>query len=113
MSDSQYFPDEKMRLDVLEANRLSRKIKARGGRMMAVEVIFKAGAVGYEHQHEHEQISYCLDGEFVFTVDGRNYPLKVGDSVYIPPSAVHGARCLADGRILDIFTPQREDFLNA
>ena len=31
----------------------------------------------------------------------------------LPGSAVHGARCLADGRILDIFTPQREDFLNA
>ena len=113
MNDTLYFPDEKMRLEELQAGRLSRKIKARGGRLMSVEVIFKAGTAAYEPQHIHEQISYCLDGEFIFTLEGQDYPLKAGDSLYIPASAVHGARCLSDGRILDLFTPQREDFLKA
>jgi quercetin dioxygenase-like cupin family protein len=39
--------------------------------------------------------------------------LRTGDSVFIPASALHGTRCVAAGRLLDTFTPQREDFLKA
>ena len=33
--------------------------------------------------------------------------------VAVPASALHGTVCVADGRLLDVFTPQREDFLKA
>ena len=78
---------------------------------MGVEVSFVAGACGAEHRHEHEQICYCLAGEFVFSVEEKISTIRAGDSVYVPVSALHGAKCIADGRLLDIFTPQREDFL--
>ena len=112
MDEPLYFADDQMPLEVLEVGKTSRKIKARGGALMAVEVIFKAGAVGAEHRHRHEQICYCLEGEFVFTLDGQPHVLHAGDSVYIPASVLHGTVCQRDGRLLDVFTPQREDFLN-
>jgi len=106
-----FFHDAEIELETLEEGRVSRKIRAHGGGMMAVEVMFKAGAIGYEHQHVHEQVCYCLAGEFEFSIEGEKTRLKAGDSVYIPSSVVHGAVCLSEGRLLDIFTPQREDFL--
>lgn len=112
MSDL-FFPDAGLGLEAVEADQVGRKIRARGGNMMMVEVYFKTGAIGAAHRHPHEQLCYCLAGEFVFTIEGESRTLKTGDSVYVPPSALHGALCVAEGRLLDIFTPQREDFLTA
>jgi quercetin dioxygenase-like cupin family protein len=106
-----FFPDAEIELETLEEGRVARKIRAHDGTLMIVEVIFKSGAIGSEHRHVHEQICYCLAGEFEFTVEGQKTRLRPGDSVYIPTSALHGALCLSEGRLLDIFTPQREDFL--
>ena len=106
-----YFPDADLALETVEAGQVSRKIRAAGGGLMMVEVFFKAGAVGALHRHVHEQVSYCLSGEFEFTIEGQKTRLKARDSVYVPSSVLHGALCLSEGRLLDIFTPQREDFL--
>jgi quercetin dioxygenase-like cupin family protein len=106
-----FFPDAEIALETLEENRVCRKIRAHAGALMLVEVLFKTGAVGSAHRHAHEQVSYCLAGEFDFTVEGQTRRLRAGDSVHIPASALHGTVCLAEGRLLDVFTPQREDFL--
>jgi len=112
MSDV-YFPDAGLDLESVEPGLIERKIRARGGRMMMVEVFFKAGGIGAEHRHPHEQLTYCLSGEFVFNVEGETRTVRTGDSLYVPASALHGTTCVADGRLLDMFTPQREDFLTA
>ena len=106
-----FFPDSALTLESIEPGAVSRKIRACGGGMMMVEGFFKAGACGAGHRHVHEQVSYCLDGEFLFTIDGQRCTLHAGDSLYVPPSALHGATCISDGRLLDVFTPQREDFI--
>jgi quercetin dioxygenase-like cupin family protein len=106
-----FFPDAGIALETLEEGRVTRKIRAHDGALMIVEVMFKSGAVGSEHRHAHEQVCYCLAGEFDFTVEGQTTRLRAGDSVYVPPSALHGTVCLDEGRLLDVFTPQREDFL--
>ena len=90
---------------------ITRRILARGGSIMGVEVTFKKGAVGSVHQHVHEQVSYIVSGSFEYTADGVVYQLKAGDSYYVPKTVLHGAVALEDSVILDIFTPQREDFL--
>ena len=113
MSEAVFFPDDALELEEIEAGKVSRKIRAHGGGLMAVEVFFKAGAIGYEHRHVHEQVCYCLEGEFVFTVEGESRTLRAGDSVFIKSSVLHWATCVVEGRLLDIFTPQREDFLKA
>lgn len=94
------------------AEGVDRKVVATGGTMMCVEVLFKIkGGVGATHKHHHEQISYCVRGSFEYTIEGVTKVLKPGDSSYVPTNAMHGAISLeADSILLDIFTPQREDF---
>jgi quercetin dioxygenase-like cupin family protein len=112
MSDL-FFPDAGLAMEAIEADQVGRKIRAKGGSLMMVEVFFKTGAIGAEHRHVHEQVCYCLAGEFEFTIEGEARTLRAGDSLYVPASALHGAKCVAAGRLLDIFTPQREDFATA
>lgn len=90
---------------------VERKILATGGSMMTVEVRFKKGAVGAVHTHPHEQVSYVLEGSFEFDLDGKKHIIKAGDTYYVKPDQAHGVIALEDSVILDIFTPQREDFL--
>lgn len=106
-----FFHDADIALETIEEGRVTRKIRAHGGSLMMVEVMFKEGAIGYEHRHVHEQVCYCLSGEFEFTIEGEKTRLTVGDSVYVSSSVLHGVVCLKEGRLLDVFTPQREDFL--
>lgn len=90
---------------------ITRRILARGGAMMGVEASFKKDAVGAAHRHPHEQVSYVVSGSFEYEVEGEKYILYQEDSYYVAPDQLHGARALEDAVILDIFTPQREDFL--
>ncbi|MGE5605631.1 MAG: cupin domain-containing protein [Bacteroidota bacterium] len=90
---------------------VTRRILAAGGKMMAVEVLFKKGAVGAVHTHPHEQIGYVLKGSFELQSEGKKEIIKAGDSYYTTPNQPHGVVALEDGILLDIFTPQREDFL--
>lgn len=91
---------------------VTRKILGRGGTLMMVEVTFEKGAVGPNHIHPHEQATYVAKGSFEFNIEGEKKIIKQGDSVYIPSKADHGCQALEEKSILvDIFTPQREDFL--
>ncbi len=90
---------------------LSRKILAHGKEMMAVEVNFEDGAIGAMHTHPHVQISYVLEGEFLATVGEEKKTIHKGDTYYTLPNVPHGVVCLKKGALLDIFTPEREDFL--
>ena len=55
-----------------------RKIRAYNGEMMLVEVGFDTGAVGSDHQHPHTQISYVLEGEFTYHIEGEGGRLHCG-----------------------------------
>ncbi|WP_373408529.1 cupin domain-containing protein [Bacillus sp. OV166] len=53
-----------------------------------------------------------VQGSFDFTLDGKVQRVDKGDSIYIPSNTFHGVKALeAESIILDIFTPQRDDFL--
>lgn len=90
---------------------VSRKILAHVPSIMMVEVNFIKGAVGEIHAHAHEQISYIIKGSFELNIDGKKEIIKAGDTFYVVPNALHGVLALEDSTILDVFTPQREDFL--
>lgn len=106
-----FFPDRDLPSETVEAGKVARKIRARGGSLMMVEVSFEKGGEGRSHAHPHEQVTYCLEGEFEFSIDGQTRTLRPGDSVYIAGDLPHGVLCGAKGRLLDVFSPQREDFL--
>jgi len=90
---------------------VSRKILAHVPSIMMVEVNFIKGAVGEIHAHVHEQISYIIKGSFEVNIDGKKEIIKAGDTFYVLPNVLHGVLALEDSTILDVFTPQREDFL--
>ncbi|MGG6312521.1 cupin domain-containing protein [Paenibacillus macerans] len=90
---------------------VKRKIFAPGESLMMMEVHFEAGAEGAMHSHDHEQFTYCLEGELEFTVDGKKTVLSAGETLAIPSRAVHGCRALRPSRLLDGFTPLRLDLL--
>lgn len=110
MNKDFYFVNEDIELMPV-GDGISRKIVAHGGDMMIVEVHFKKGAVGALHQHIHEQVSYCISGKLEFDVNGDKHVIGAGDSVFMPIDSLHGCVVLEDAVLLDIFTPQREDFL--
>ena len=79
---------------------------------MMTEVSFQKDAIGTIHSHLHEQVSYIVQGSFEFNLDGKIQRVVKGDSIYIPSNTLHGVKALEDNSILlDVFTPQREDFL--
>lgn len=109
---SNFYYDTDIELETLVEGQNYRKIRAHDGSLMLVEVIIENGGVGTPHTHEHEQASYCLEGEFEFTIGDEVKKIGVGDSIYIPSNVLHGCKLLTEkGRLLDIFTPQRQDFL--
>ena len=90
---------------------VTRRVLAHNPDIMAVEVSFEKGARGDRHTHPHTQISYAFSGRFIYSLGDEEYELKAGDSIAVPGGAVHGTLCLEKGALLDVFTPQREDFL--
>ena len=90
---------------------LTRRIMSHDGGMMAVAVDFEKDAVGALHSHPHEQITYVVSGRFTATLGEETCEIGPGDSYYCAPNEPHGVVCLEAGRLLDVFTPQREDFL--
>jgi len=79
--------------------------------IMMVKVAFETGAEGYVHAHPHSQVTYVESGVFDFTIGDETQRLVAGDGTYIPPHADHGAICIEEGVLLDVFSPVREDFL--
>lgn len=109
---SGFFYNKDIELQELEAGKNYRKVLAHGGNMMLVEVYFENGGIGAEHTHPHEQATYCLEGEFEFTIGEEKRIIRAGDTIYFSPDVKHGCRVLTPkGKLLDIFTPQREDFI--
>ena len=92
-------------------NGLKRQMLGYNEELMDVKIGFSAWAIGYNHAHRHSQVTYVVEGEFHFNIDGVTKILKAGDSCFIPPFADHGATCPTGGILIDTFSPAREDFL--
>ena len=90
---------------------VSRQIMGWDEKIMMVKVKFKKDAVGAPHQHFHSQTTYCNSGKFEFTINGEKKVIAAGDGLYIAPNILHGAVCLEEGILIDVFSPAREDFL--
>ena len=74
-------------------------------------VWFSRGAVGEVHTHPHTQMSYVESGAFKVEIGDQEQVLTAGDSFFVPSESPHGAVCLEEGVLIDVFSPSREDFL--
>ena len=80
--------------------------------LMVVAFRFDAtGAEGALHNHPHVQSTYVESGRFRFTLGDEEREVGPGDSFVIPSGLVHGCVGLEPGRLVDCFTPRRDDFL--
>jgi quercetin dioxygenase-like cupin family protein len=91
---------------------VTRKILSYSPTLMTVELHFENGSTGKKHSHPHEQIGYVISGSLIYHEEGcEDKVLHTGDTYYVKPNAVHGIDCLEETKLLDIFTPMREDFV--
>ena len=90
---------------------IKRKVMAYDEKMMIVKVAFEKGGVGAVHSHPHTQASYVGNGVFDITIGEETRRLKGGDVYFIPSDIPHGAVCIEEGVLVDVFNPLREDFL--
>jgi quercetin dioxygenase-like cupin family protein len=83
--------------------------------LMMVVIDFEDGPTSEPdppHSHPHEQVSYVAEGEVIFFLDGAPHPLKKGDMFTVPADIPHSVQLLTPHvRLVDTFTPLREDFL--
>ena len=62
------------------------------------------------HSHPHEQWTYVLEGQMEFTLDGETQLLLPGMGAFITSNALHGAVAISACKVIDVFTPLREDY---
>jgi quercetin dioxygenase-like cupin family protein len=68
------------------------------------------GASFPEHAHPHEQTVNVLAGALEITVSGVTHTLTAGTVLVIPPHAPHSGRAVSACRVLDVFSPARDDY---
>lgn len=64
------------------------------------------------HSHPHEQVTYVAEGRVRFFLEGKSEDLEAGDLIAIPGGIPHYIQILTPHvRMVDTFTPLREEFL--
>jgi len=79
-------------------------------KMTIGEVELAPGIILPMHQHPHEQITYVIEGRFEFTVGDKTTILEPGMIALIPGGVIHGGKTFTACRVIDIFSPVREDY---
>jgi len=72
----------------------------------------QAGATFSDHSHTHEQVATMLEGEFEFKVGTEKRIMKQGDVAIVLPNVNHSGVALSDCKIIDVFYPTREDYVD-
>ena len=70
----------------------------------------EAGSVLPEHAHPHEQITCVLEGRLEMTVGGETRVLEAGMVAAIAAGVTHSGRALTACRVVDAFSPARDDY---
>lgn len=81
-----------------------------GNQMTFGLVELKAGSNVPLHAHVHEQITYILEGQLDMIIDGENCSLTNGMYHVIHSNLPHSAIAKTDCKVIDVFSPLREDY---
>ena len=83
---------------------------AHGENMSFGLVEIAEGTIMPIHQHVHEQITYMLEGQLDMDIDGVVYSLTSGSYHVIPSNVWHGASAKTACKLIDVFSPVREEY---
>jgi len=83
---------------------------AHGSSMTFGYVEIKVGSDMPMHKHVHEQITYLIEGRMDMIMDGKTYPLTPGMYLVIPSDTLHAAIAHTDCKVIDVFSPVREEY---
>ena len=87
---------------------MGRFVHGANGTLSFVDI--KKGSRLQQHQHVHEQITHILEGELEMVIGDKKFLLKAGAVYVIPSNIPHSAYALTDCKVIDAFTPVREDY---
>jgi quercetin dioxygenase-like cupin family protein len=108
-----YFPMPFANLSTAQARNIFAGVTGRyahAARLSVGEIDLAAGAVVALHQHPHDQFSYVVSGSVEFTIGTETQVLNPGAVALIPGGVPHGCRAISACRLIDAFTPVREDY---
>jgi quercetin dioxygenase-like cupin family protein len=90
---------------------LKRRVLAYNDKLFLAEHEMVKGWVGKVHSHPHEQVVYVVQGHLKITCQGRTIDIRTGDTFVVRGGVEHGASAIEDSRVIDVFTPCREDYI--
>lgn len=79
--------------------------------MTVARFVLKKGAVVPEHHHINAQVTNVLSGALRFQMEGKSLVVRGGESLTIEPNVPHAAVADEDCEVLDIFVPERADWI--
>jgi len=90
---------------------IRRRTQSSGPAMYQMVALLQAGSHMPEHQHPQEQLVYIVSGRMRLIVEGQPHELTTGDSFYLAGNVPHGVETIEDTRVLDTFSPPRDEYL--
>jgi quercetin dioxygenase-like cupin family protein len=90
---------------------IKRQTMTSGKTMYQMIAHLEAGSKMPAHRHPQEQIVHILEGRMKLIVDGRPHELSTGDSFYLPGDIPHAVETIEATRVLDTFSPPRDEYL--
>ena len=90
---------------------ITRRTVANGNTMYQMLATLAPGSRMPAHSHPQEQIVHILEGQMRLIVDRVPHDLSTGDSFYLASNVPHGVETVLQTRVLDTFSPPRNDYL--
>lgn len=84
-----------------------------GKKIMMMVLTIEPGIPTPPHSHPHEQVGYLVEGRGVLFSGGKSVEIEAGTSFLIPPHESHNFNAFGNkpAKIIDVFSPPREDYL--
>jgi len=82
-----------------------------GEKTLMTEFVLRKGSQLPEHTHNHEQTGYLIKGKMKMYLGSQSRILNSGDSWCVPSNRVHKADVLEDSLAIEVFSPNREEYL--
>lgn len=85
-----------------------------GEKSMVTKMNYVKGNFATLHTHPHEQCGYVISGKYRLIVEGEekiDVIMLPGDTYAIPGNTPHSFEVIEGGEVIDVFTPQREDYI--